>query len=120
MRRTGGIIAASRVRYVQFAEQFTEKIGEVIVVVDMRQEAFVGLVEVVPVRTVHIRAEEAFALFVVDIAQHILALGGLIYGHRGRESDRSELLRLGVEFAQSRSKEIHIPGLVGIDAGTCA
>ena len=68
-------------RHIEFSKQFTEQFGKVVVVVDVRQEFGVCLVEVIPVGAVHISTEEALFLLVVDVTEHILALFGRIKLH---------------------------------------
>ncbi len=65
---------------VEFTEPFAEQFGEIVVIVDMRQEAAVAVGEFLPVDTVHVCAIEALALFAFGIVEHIAAFGGRIEG----------------------------------------
>ena len=102
----GRTIAGTRVRTIQFAQHFTQHVAEVVVVVDVRQEALVGLTIACPVDTMQLGIIELFLDLTPDVVEQILALlvGLIVEG--SLETDGLHLVLGKVYLLDGASQEV--------------
>ncbi len=87
-------VARARVRGVQLAEHFAEHLGEIVVVVDERQELLVHGLVPRPIDAVHVLHVEFLQRLPPGVVEHVGALRGMVEVHLRRELHRLLSCRL--------------------------
>ena len=78
-------------RHVEFAKHFAEHFGEVVVIVDVRQEFLISRRHFLPINAMHIGVIEMACLLAANVLEHVVAFSCTVESHRCRE-------RYSVEF----------------------
>ena len=85
-------VTASRVRHVQFTQQFAQHFRIVILVVDMRQETTVISRHGLPVYSVHLHVIKTFLLLTTHVIVHIIPFSSQVHLHIRPIRNRLQLL----------------------------
>ena len=102
-------------RYVQFAQPFAQHFGEIIIVIDMRQELAVGLRQGIPVHAVHVHVVEACLFLAVDVVEDVFAFFVGVHLHFGTVGNRFQFFRFPVHLLHGSSSQYEeIPFAVGL------
>ena len=91
-------ITATCMRYVQFAQQFTQHFRIVILIIDMRQETTIISGHSLPIYPVHIHLIKTFLFLTAHIIIHIGTFGSQIHLHFCTIRNRFQLLTTQIHF----------------------
>ena len=104
--------------HVQLTEDFAEEFGEVIIVIDVREELAIGSSHLVPLHAVHTGVVEAFGFLLADVVEHVGAFGCQVHLHLGLIAHGGKFFAGGGHFLDAASaQQEDVSFLVHLHAG---
>ena len=103
-----GTIAGTCVGNIEFAQQFAQHFGEVVIVVDMRQEFAVGLGHSIPIYSMQVLFVEAFLYLQAYMVEHGFPFVGEVHFQTTLYVYRSACAGHAVDFLQTTAQQVNI------------